>query len=265
MLRELKRAAEESGKDPQEFQQTANYLVANQFVSAFKHGQRRHYLLVEMYQQYFSNLFDALGMKLYVNENERLAGVLPVEKEAFVRLKTDETLFLLVMRQVYEEKVENFEIDNGFVSTNSVAILERYVQLVKREIPTETRFKEILSLFSKHGVIIRGKAFEEDAKNIMVSITPVVRLIVTEAYLRQLESFNGSDPDDDDVQDEQEGDEQGSRSESPAAEVTEETPQELSTSDTAAEPATPPDHDSEQALLALSEEDSAATDKNEAQ
>ena len=203
MLRELKRVVEESGKDPQEFQQTANYLLANQFVSAFKHGQRRHYLLVEMYQQYFSNLFDALGMKLYVNENERLAGVLPVEREAFVRLKTDETLFLLVMRQIYEEKVENFEIDNGFVSTNSVAILERYVQLVKREIPTETRFKDILTLFSKQGVIIRGKAYDEDAKNLMISITPVVRLIVTEAYLRQLESFNGSDPDEDEVIDEQ--------------------------------------------------------------
>lgn len=203
MLRELKRVVEESGKDPQEFQQTANYLLANQFVSAFKHGQRRHYLLVEMYQQYFGNLFDALGMKLYVNENERLAGVLPVEREAFVRLKIDETLFLLVLRQIYEEKVENFEIDNGFVATNTVAILERYVQLVKREIPTETRFKDILTLFSKQGVIIRGKAYDEDAKNIMINITPVVRLIVTEAYLRQLESFNGSDPDEDEVIDEQ--------------------------------------------------------------
>ncbi|MBJ7549396.1 DUF4194 domain-containing protein [Marinomonas ostreistagni] len=203
MLRELKRVVEESGKDPQEFQQTANYLLANQFVSAFKHGQRRHFLLVEMYQQYFGNLFDALGMKLYVNENERLAGLLPVEREAFVRLKTDETLFLLVLRQIYEEKVENFEIDNGFVATNSVAILERYVQLVKREIPTETRFKDILTLFSKHGVIIRGKAYEEDAKNLMINITPVVRLIVTEAYLRQLESFNGADPEEDEVLDEQ--------------------------------------------------------------
>lgn len=203
MLRELKRVVEESGKDPQEFQQTANYLLANQFVSAFKHGQRRHFLLVEMYQQYFGNLFDALGMKLYVNESERLAGLLPVEREAFVRLKTDETLFLLVLRQIYEEKVENFEIDNGFVATNSVAILERYVQLVKREIPTETRFKDILTMFSKHGVIIRGKAYEEDAKNLMINITPVVRLIVTEAYLRQLESFNGADPEEDEVLDEQ--------------------------------------------------------------
>lgn len=203
MLKELKKVVEESAKDPQEFQQTANYLLANQFVSAFKHGQRRHFLLVEMYQQYFANLFDALGMKLYVNENERLAGLLPVEREAFVRLKTDETLFLLVLRQIYEEKVENFEIDNGFVATNSVAILERYVQLVKREIPTETRFKDILTLFSKHGLIIRGKAYEEDAKNIMVNITPVVRLVVTEAYLRQLESFNGADPEEDEVIDEQ--------------------------------------------------------------
>ncbi|ADZ91401.1 DUF4194 domain-containing protein [Marinomonas mediterranea] len=199
MLRELKKVVEESAKDPQEFQQTANYLVANQFVSAYKHGQRKHFLLVEMYQDYFSKLFDALGMKLYINENERLAGILPVQREAFVRLKTDETLLLLVLRQIYEEKIENFEVDNGFVTTNTHTILERFVQLVKREIPTETRFKEILTLFSRHGVIIRGKTYDEDSKNMMINITPVVRLIVTEAYLRQLESFNGSDPDDDDL------------------------------------------------------------------
>ncbi|MBD5772046.1 DUF4194 domain-containing protein [Marinomonas colpomeniae] len=199
MLKELKKVVEESGKDAQEFQQTANFVIANQFASAYKHGQRKHYLLLEAYQEYFDRLFEALGMKLYINENERLAGVLPVQKEAFVRLKTEETLFLLVLRQIYEEKIENFEVDNGFVATNTHTILDRYVQLVKREIPSETRFKDILALFSRHGVLIRGKSYEEDSKNQMINITPVVRLIVTEAYLRQLESFNGADPDEDDI------------------------------------------------------------------
>ena len=199
MLRELKKVVDESGKDAQEFQQTANFILANQFASAYKHGQRKHYLLIESYQEYFERLFDALGMTLYINENERLAGVLPIQKEAFVRLKTDETLFLLVLRQIYEEKIENFEVDNGFVATNTHTILDRFVQLVKREIPNETRFKDILALFSRHGIIIRGKSYEEDSKNLMINITPVVRLIVTEAYLRQLESFNGTDPDDDDM------------------------------------------------------------------
>lgn len=193
MLRELKKVVEESGKDAQEFQQTANYLLANQFVSAFKKGQRKHFLLVEMYQDYFSQLFDALGMRLHLNEHERLAGLLPVEKEAFLRLKVDETLLLLVLRQIYEEKIENFEVDNGFVVTNTTHILERYVQLVKRELPTETRLKDILALFSRQGVIYRGKAYEEDPKNLSISITPVIRLVVTEAYLRQLESFNGEE------------------------------------------------------------------------
>lgn len=216
MLKELKKVADDSGKDAKEFQHTANYLLANQFTSAYKHGQRKHYLLVEAYQDYFEQLFDALGMKLYINENERLAGVLPVEREAFIRLKTDETLFLLVLRQIYEEKIENFEVDNGFVATNSNAILERYVQLVKREVPNETRFKDILTLFSRQGVVIRGKAYDEDSKNLMINITPVVRLIVTEAYLRQLESFNVSEED---MDDEQDIDSKDIESESPAASV----------------------------------------------
>lgn len=196
MLKELRKVVEESGKDAQEFQQAANYLLAHQFVSAYKHGQRKYFLLIETYQSYFSTLFEALGMNLYINENERLVGLLPVEREAFVRLRTDETLFLLVLRQMYEEKVENFEVDNGFVATNTHAILDRYTQLVQRDIPTETRFKDILTLLSRHGALIRGKAYEDESKNLAIHITPVVRLIVTEAYLRQLESFNGVDPED---------------------------------------------------------------------
>ena len=201
MLKELKKVVEESGKDVQEFQQAANYLLSHQFVSAYKHGQRKYFLLIEAYQNYFSVVFDALGMKLYVNENERLLGLLPIEREAFVRLKTDETLFLLVLRQIYEEKIENFEVDNGFVASNTHAVLERFVQLVKREIPSETRFKDILTLLSRHGVLIKGKAYDEDSKNLAIHITPVVRLVVTEAYLRQLESFNGSDAEQDEDQD----------------------------------------------------------------
>lgn len=200
MLKELKKVVEESGKDAQEFQHTANFVMANQFASAYKHGQRKHYLLLESYQEYFGHLFDALGMTFYINENERLAGILPVQKEAFVRLKTDETLFLLVLRQIYEEKIENFEVDNGFVATDTRTVLNRFVQLVKRDVPNETRFKDILALLSRHGVLIRGKSYEEDSKNQMINITPVVRLIVTEAYLRQLESFNDTDPDEDDIE-----------------------------------------------------------------
>lgn len=196
MLRELNKVVEESGKDAQEFQQAANYLLAHQFVSAYKHGQRKYFLLIETYQSYFSVLFEALGMNLYVNENERLVGLLPIEREAFVRLKTDETLFLLVLRQIYEEKVENFEVDNGFVATNTHTILERYAHLVQRELPSETRFKDIITLLSRHGALIRGKAYEDESKNVAIHITPVVRLVVTEAYLRQLESFNGIDPED---------------------------------------------------------------------
>jgi len=43
----------------------------------------------------------------------------------------------------------------------------------------ETRFKDILALFSRHGIVYRGKSYEEDSKNQMINITPVVRLIVT--------------------------------------------------------------------------------------
>ncbi len=74
-----------------------------------KHGQRKYFLLIETYQSYFSTLFEALGMNLYVNENERLVGLLPVEREAFVKLRNRRKHFsYLVLRQMYEEKSRKF-------------------------------------------------------------------------------------------------------------------------------------------------------------
>ncbi|MCW8886501.1 MAG: hypothetical protein OQK12_14820, partial [Motiliproteus sp.] len=60
------------------------------------------------------------------------------------------------------------------------------------EIPNETRFKEILSLFNRHGIIERGKPPETDPKNIPLMINPSIRQVVVEDWVRQLEELSDS-------------------------------------------------------------------------
>jgi hypothetical protein len=106
-----------------------------------------------------------------------------------MRLKLDESLLMLCMRQMYEQKLENFEVESGKAYTTSDDLLSTYVSLTGKEIPNETRLKEILSLFARHGLIERGKANETDPKNIPIGIYPTIRQVVVEDYIRQLEAL----------------------------------------------------------------------------
>ena len=106
-----------------------------------------------------------------------------------MRLKLDESLLLLCLRQIYEQKLESFEVESGKAFTNTDHLLSLFSSLTGKEIPNETRLKEILSLFSRHGLIERGRAGETDPKNIPFGIYPTVRQVVVEDYIRQLENL----------------------------------------------------------------------------
>jgi len=46
--------------------------------------------------------------------------------------------------------------------------------------------KDILSLFSRHGILDKG---EETDKTIKITIRPAIRLVTPAAYLKRLEEF----------------------------------------------------------------------------
>lgn len=106
-----------------------------------------------------------------------------------MRLKLDESLLLLCVRQIYEQKLENFEIEGGLAFTTSDELLSLFASLTGKEIPNETRLKEILALMSRHGLIDRGRADETDPKNVPLSIYPTIRQVVVDDYVGQLEAL----------------------------------------------------------------------------
>jgi hypothetical protein len=138
---------------------------------------------------YFVNLFAAIGWSLIYQPDEAYLGILPKGEERFMRLKLDESLFLLCLRQQYEQKLESFDVEAGRAYITSDELLTLYENLTGREIPNETRLKELLSLFSRHGVIERGKPHETDPKNIPLTINPAIRQVVVEDFIGQLEAL----------------------------------------------------------------------------
>lgn len=190
MLGDLQKIIARSDQYQEEdFVHAANLLLVNQFLYAERSGHRDSYFLVASHVDYFTNLFAALGWSFVYQPDEAFLGILPQGDERFMRLKLDESFFLLCMRQQYEEKLEAFEVEGGRAYITSNDLLTVYENLTGKDIPNETRLKEILSLFSRHGVIERGKPHETDPKNIPLTINPTIRQVVVEDFIGQLEAL----------------------------------------------------------------------------
>ncbi|WP_415896565.1 DUF4194 domain-containing protein [Neptuniibacter sp. QD72_48] len=182
-----------------DFSRAANQLLTNQFLYAERPGHRESYFLVASQVDYFTNLFEAIGWSFIHQPDEAYMGIIPKGEERFMRLRLDESLLLLCIRQQYEQRLESFEVEAGQAYTSTDELLTVYENLTRKEIPNETRLKEILSLFSRHGVIERGKPDEMEPKNIPLKINPVIRQVVVEDFIRQLEGLCESNEQDGEV------------------------------------------------------------------
>jgi len=173
----------------EDFTRAANLLLTSQFLYADRPVHREHYFLIAGNVEYFRNLFEAIGWSLIYQPEEAYLGILPQGDERVMRLRLDESLLLLCLRQTYEAKLEAFEVEDGKAFSSSDDLLRLYDTLTGKEIPNETRLKEILSLFSRHGIIERGKSDETDPKNVPIRINPTIRRVVVEDYIGQLEAL----------------------------------------------------------------------------
>lgn len=190
MLGDLQKVVRGSEKHQAgDFTRAANLLLTHQFLHADRSSHRDSYFLIAAHIDYFRNLFEAIGWSLIYQPDEAYLGVLPQGEERVMRLRLDESLMLLCLRQQYEEKLENFEIDSGKAFTSSDELLSLYENLTGKDIPNETRLKELLSLFSRHGLIERGKLDESQPKNVPFCILPTIRQVVVEDYIGHLEAL----------------------------------------------------------------------------
>jgi hypothetical protein len=188
MLSDLQKIISRSEKYQEEdFVRAANLLMTQQFIHADRSAHRDSYFLISSHIEYFKNIFAAIGWSFIYQPDEAYLGILPQGDERNLKLKLDESLVLLCLRQLYEQKLENFEIDSGKAYTSTDELLALYETLTGKDIPNETRTKELLSLFSRHSIIERGKADESHSKNMLFSILPTIRQVVVEDHISQIE------------------------------------------------------------------------------
>ncbi len=177
------------GLDAAEFEEAADRLLFQQCLFRDDWNARRTYELVVRFKGYFTDLLQAIGRDLVINERELMIELRPRDSVARMQLALDETILLLSLRAAFEQGVIEFsQGDYGEVEISSMELLERYEPLTGKPRPSWPRVREILKAFKRRRFIDLGDEYPDDV-GVAITIRPAIRGVTGEAWLTRIEEF----------------------------------------------------------------------------
>ncbi len=185
MLNELRHAIA-NGAAEGEMKSAAARLLKEQFLYREESGDKAAYTLVRAHLPYFTNLFEALGWTIERDDQMGFIGAIPVEGAAFTPIKVDETLVLLVLRQLFEEAVERHDAGPEGATVTAGIIANAHLT-AGRPAPMGTRMRQILAVFQRRGLILCD--LDSDLNVAPVVIRSSIRLVTGEAVQAKLAAF----------------------------------------------------------------------------
>jgi Domain of unknown function (DUF4194) len=209
-------------RDPRRMQrvtQVISHLLRNQFIHVEDRGSAGllDTLLKPDIERLVADYFDVAGYRLVVRESEGWAGILPdTEQISHPRMRIDETLILLLMRRLWEEGVQEGDIErHGSVLVTLNAAYDAYQDMVARARRPALKIEEFRTLLTamERRAIVRMGEFDDELEDIPLSIRALVSTVAGDEFLAHLEQLlarvdeTESEPavnDDDDAPEEDE-------------------------------------------------------------
>lgn len=193
----------------QDFERAAWRLVTEQVLYAADHRSRAAYHLVEEFLDDFSAALAPLGIRLERNAGHRYIVALPRHAEG-TPVRLDETLFLLVLRQRYDEAMRQGRIEeHGEVVVELPDLQEAWPALTGRPMPDTGALRTLAGTLKRWGCcrLVEGEA--DDLQPFHLMVRPAIVDIVGEQWLQRLDQHNLDDDDDDDEDSDTDGDGDG--------------------------------------------------------
>ncbi len=147
-----------------EFTRLANRLLSINYLCAKRESDHEDYYAVLSRISLYQNYFSILDFEILNHSRDQVIQLKNVEKMNHLRLKLNESVFLLVLRKLYARKMQTISLtDNISVLISEVhdALLEvgAYEKRIKK-----TEFVEMIRLFKRHALIDNiGEADKDDS------------------------------------------------------------------------------------------------------
>jgi Domain of unknown function (DUF4194) len=170
--------------EPADYERAGYRLMVDQVIYANDRGvHRTAYDLLVKHASIYRDLFDQLGMEFKHNDFHSFVVLLPRHNVAS-KMKLAETRFALVLRRLYDDKMNAAEIVAGEALVGLEELERAFKELLGREMPERVALKELVATMKGYGIAREDIA--TDDQPFEVAIRPAIVEILGETALLQL-------------------------------------------------------------------------------
>jgi hypothetical protein len=188
-----------AGKKPtrEELIRCTQALLTRQCIYPSSPGLGRTYELIRAYSSYFEAYFSCMGYRLVIAARDQMVALsVPQEQTrydaAYQRLSKEQTIVLLALRLMWEEGVNNQDVqEGGIVETTTGDLIDR-IKSVTQGTPLDERpLLDVLRFFQRYGVVRVGERDRIERVS-PLSILPGVNVVVPDSFVEDLKLWLAS-------------------------------------------------------------------------
>lgn len=165
-------------KDKDEFRRVCNKLMSICFICKQNEDTKSDYYFILRQKPVFLRYLDVLGYTLEINEEYGVIQLVNRENYNHVRLKLNDSIILLILRILYDEKKRELSLSDVVVNIGDIQ--EKYLSLKIREKQIDkTTMGNALRLFRRYNIValLDRDLAQEDARIVIYdSILMAVRV-----------------------------------------------------------------------------------------
>ncbi len=181
-------------KDKDEFSRVCNRLLSTCFLCKSNPGNRADYYFVSKHKERFAEYFKVSGYRLEINEDYGVVQLTNPHNYNRVHLKLYESIILLILRILYDEKKRELSISDEVI-INTGDIHDKFIPLNRERLIDKTVLRNAISTFRRFNIIEtldRDVTDEETRIIIYDSILMAVRVDdINEAYEKLMKYRKG--------------------------------------------------------------------------
>lgn len=185
-------------KDPRRAQratQAIGHLLRHQFIHVEDRGSSTllETLLRPEIERLIGDYFEVAGYRLVVRESEGWAGILPdTELISPPRMRIDETLVLLLLRRLWEESIQEGDVQrHGSVLVTLNEAYDAYQDMVaraRRPSLSITEFKEVAQSLERRAIVRLGP-YDDEVQDMELTIRALIATVAGDDFLGHLEQL----------------------------------------------------------------------------
>lgn len=172
-------------KEKQMFSETVNLLLGKTYLVYEREEDRRYYRFVEKHFDMFVRYLEMARWSLTIQKADAVIQVYNMDERNRRNFSLQETIFLVILRLVYDEKRRDLRLTQQVLVTGQ-EIQEKYMALqIRKRLPSREDMQRILKLFSSFSLLDLKQGHWKDPEAVF-QLYPSLLLILNKADLETL-------------------------------------------------------------------------------